>query len=319
MALTLQEIISAFLFMFIVSTIYLKEAHLILKAIVYKIIGREAKTLLLSKRAIILHILSLVGILCFVYSYFIEPYWLQVNVVDIYTDKLKSTSLTIAQISDLHCDLKVRNENKLPGIINSFKPDIIVFTGDAINDSRALPLFKKTLSSLNASIGKFAVRGNFDVFIWWNLNLFNNTGFKVLRQDSVRLSKGADIFYIAGLSRLHPENYPLALANIPASAYSIFLYHTPALIEHVSAKAIDLYLTGHTHGGQVALPFYGALVTLSKHGKKYESGLYRVGHTILYVNRGIGMEGGIAPRVRFLARPEITVFRIHPLAQKRKK
>jgi predicted MPP superfamily phosphohydrolase len=75
---------------------------------------------------------------------------------------------------------------------------------------------------------------------------------------------------------------------------------------------VDLYLCGHTHGGQVALPLYGALVTLSKFGKKYESGMYTVGDTILYVNRGIGMEGGLTPKVRFLARPEITVFDIVP-------
>ena len=54
---------------------------------------------------------------------------------------------------------------------------------------------------------------------------------------------------------------------------------------------MDLYCAGHIHGGQIALPFYGALVTLSKYGKRFEAGLYRVGETWLYVNRGIGMEG----------------------------
>jgi predicted MPP superfamily phosphohydrolase len=62
----------------------------------------------------------------------------------------------------------------------------------------------------------------------------------------------------------------------------------------------------------VALPAYGALVTLSKFGKKYESGLHREGATWLYVTRGLGMEGGPAPRVRFFARPEITVIELAP-------
>ena len=62
----------------------------------------------------------------------------------------------------------------------------------------------------------------------------------------------------------------------------------------------------------MALPIYGALVTFSKYGKKYESGLYELNNTILYVNRGIGMKGSTARRVRFLARPEITVFDIKP-------
>ena len=64
--------------------------------------------------------------------------------------------------------------------------------------------------------------------------------------------------------------------------------------------------------GQIALPFYGAMVTLSRHGKRFECGLHRVDSTYLYVNRGIGMEGGRAPRVRFLARPEITVIELAP-------
>ena len=60
------------------------------------------------------------------------------------------------------------------------------------------------------------------------------------------------------------------------------------------------------------MPFYGALVTLSRFGKRFESGLHRVGSTALYVNRGIGMEGGNAPRVRFMARPEITILEVAP-------
>jgi len=90
------------------------------------------------------------------------------------------------------------------------------------------------------------------------------------------------------------------------------LYHYPDAIEEAAQHRIDLYCAGHTHGGQVALPFYGAIITLSKFGKKYESGLRRLEDTWLYVNRGIGMEGGPAPRVRFCARPEITVIELSP-------
>jgi predicted MPP superfamily phosphohydrolase len=92
----------------------------------------------------------------------------------------------------------------------------------------------------------------------------------------------------------------------------VFLYHFSDLVESLKRVNVDLYLSGHTHGGQVALPFYGAIITLSKFGKKYESGMYRVGETILYVNRGIGLEPRPAPQIRFLARPEITVFDIGP-------
>ena len=105
--------------------------------------------------------------------------------------------------------------------------------------------------------------------------------------------------------------------------FSIFLHHYPDLVEDLAgqnarlaedgeSRRVDLYLAGHTHGGQIALPFYGAIITLSEFGKKYESGMYKVADIVLYVNRGIGMDGGPSPRARFFARPEITVFEIKP-------
>jgi len=75
----------------------------------------------------------------------------------------------------------------------------------------------------------------------------------------------------------------------------------------LSPLGVDLYLAGHTHGGQVRAPLYGAIVTFSEFGKRYEMGPYRVGGTMLYVNRGIGFEPEL-PRVRFLARPEVAVI-----------
>jgi predicted MPP superfamily phosphohydrolase len=92
----------------------------------------------------------------------------------------------------------------------------------------------------------------------------------------------------------------------------MFLYHFPSEIVAVSHYPVDLMLSGHTHGGQVCLPFYGAVITHSKTSKRYERGLYKLDQTWLYVNRGIGMDGGATPRIRFLARPEVTVIDIKP-------
>jgi predicted MPP superfamily phosphohydrolase len=75
---------------------------------------------------------------------------------------------------------------------------------------------------------------------------------------------------------------------------------------------VDLFCAGHVHGGQIAMPFYGALVTLSRYGKQYEAGLYKAGPMWLYVSRGVGMEGGAAPRVRFCSRPEVAVLEAVP-------
>jgi predicted MPP superfamily phosphohydrolase len=101
-------------------------------------------------------------------------------------------------------------------------------------------------------------------------------------------------------------------AQTPADAYQLLLYHTPDLAESLSGTGIDLYLAGHTHGGQIRLPFYGAVVTFSAYGKKYEMGRYTLDGTMLYVSRGLGMEGSGAPRARFLCPPEIVVVDIGP-------
>jgi predicted MPP superfamily phosphohydrolase len=76
----------------------------------------------------------------------------------------------------------------------------------------------------------------------------------------------------------------------------------------VQQYPIDLYLCGHTHGGQIRLPFYGAILTSACTGKQYEMGPYLEQETLLYISRGIGLEGLSAPRMRLLCRPEIILF-----------
>jgi hypothetical protein len=101
-------------------------------------------------------------------------------------------------------------------------------------------------------------------------------------------------------------------AAAPNNAPQILLYHSPELMPEASERAIDLYLCGHTHGGQVRLPGIGALLTSSQLGRRYVMGLYREGRTHLYVSRGLGLEGLSAPRVRFLSPPEMTLVTIKP-------
>jgi hypothetical protein len=92
--------------------------------------------------------------------------------------------------------------------------------------------------------------------------------------------------------------------------FTLLLYHTPDLMPAAVPAGIDLYVCGHTHGGQIRLPFYGAIVTSSVQGKRYEMGQYTEQATTLYVSRGIGMEGKGAPRMRFLCTPEVELFEL---------
>ncbi|MDD5073189.1 MAG: metallophosphoesterase [Candidatus Omnitrophica bacterium] len=308
----IREFVSLGVFLAFVLAVYIKEGQLISGLVLHKLRRKEGPSGFLSKPAIAVHILAAAGILCFLYGLLIEPHWIEVKRVEIESSKLSRASLRIVQLSDLHTDPKGTNEKKVIEAVNALKPDIIVFTGDAVNSPKALPVFKKTLKSLKANIGKYAVTGNFDYWFLRGLDLFGGTGFDPLDAKIERINKDGDIFFISGLNFEHGGYWFPLLKNVPRGYYSIFLYHKPDLIEDLKGVNVDLYLAGHTHGGQVALPFYGAIITLSKYGKRYEAGEYKVGNTVLYVNRGIGTEGKAGVRVRFMVRPEITVFDIRP-------
>jgi predicted MPP superfamily phosphohydrolase len=281
------------------------------KALRYRLGKSGHKCTLLSPKKIIMHILAVfwVGVL---YAYYIEPYRLEVTTVNIATNKLKHASLRIVQISDLHCGRTMRNEAKLISMINDIKPDIIVYLGDSLNSVAALPLLKETLTNLHAPLGKFAVRGNCDIGYAPQLDRFSGTGFAVLDADTVRLTKDGDSFYITGLSFGLMSSWPAIVHKIPSDGYSIFLSHASDIVDDFEKDNVDLYLAGHTHGGQIVLPLLGGIHTYrTMHDKTYEAGSYQVGKTRLYVTRGIGMARNIPP-LRFYCRPEITVLNIHP-------
>lgn len=257
----------------------------------------------------VIHGLAVTGVLCVLYGFFVEPYWPEVVTVRLETEKLEATSVRIVQISDLHCDPTARLEGRLAGLVNALEPDVIVFTGDALNSDAAHGLFVETLAAMEARLGKFAVRGNWDYS--FSGSLFEGTGFEELSLHAVRLEKDGEAFMVCGVAYLNGRVSQRALNQLAPETWNVLLHHTTALVPFLGDEPVDLYLSGHTHGGQIALPFYGALTTMSDHGKGYEAGLYQAGSMAVYVNRGIGM-GGIGPRVRFMARPEITVFDVYP-------
>ncbi|MBI2683599.1 MAG: metallophosphoesterase family protein [Acidobacteriales bacterium] len=259
--------------------------------------------------------LAALGAVCVAFGHYVEPYWLEVMPVRIATSKLPKGSqpIRIVEISDLHCDAKPRLEDRLAQVIAEQKPDLIVFAGDAVNDYEAIGRFQGLMRKLSAIAPTFVVRGNWDYFREVTA-IHKGTGVTELNGQAQRLNIRGQELVISGLGANSPDSVEYAFFAVPKEEFRIFVHHFPDRIQEVSGEGIDLYLAGHTHGGQVALPFYGALVTYSRYDKKYEAGLYHVGPTWLYVNRGIGMEGGRAPRVRFRARPEVTVIDLVPAA-----
>lgn len=315
MSLLPQEKLSLLVFMGLVLALYGAEVLILVRAICAIIRHRSPRRVLLSKPALVVHVLAAGGLACIAYGRFIEPTRIEVRTMTVPTSKLTATSFRLVQISDLHCDRERRNEDAMVRIINSLQPDVVVATGDYLNDATALPRLKVTLSQIKAPLGAFAVTGNFEVNSWSDLDLFSETGFRLLARETVSVTKGSESINISGLGFERVGAWQELLTDLPDDRFNVFLYHMPDLIEDVAGSGVDLYLCGHTHGGQVALPFYGALITFSRFGKKYESGRYQVGETMLYVNRGLGLEPRPAPQVRFCARPEIAVFNIVPASQ----
>ena len=258
--------------------------------------------------------LAAAGIPCFAYGWLVEPYWPEVVHVRIEVPGLPAGTapIRIAQIADIHSDATERLEGRLPDLVAKEQPDLIVFTGDAINSRTGLPNFRRCLSRMAAIAPTYAVRGNWDSWYFADVDLFGGTGARELSAEAVPVRIRGAVLWLGGIAVDRESRLEEVLAMIPRGAAAVLLYHYPDLIEDVRGRGIDLYCASHTHGGQVAIPFYGALVTFSRFGKKYESGLFHEAGTTLYVNRGIGMEGGPAPRVRFWSRPEITVFDLVP-------
>jgi len=311
------------LFMCSVATVYVLAACALVRLALrrFGLLERPTRAVLFTERASLA--LAAVGLACFAYGNLVEPYWPEVTHVRVESAKLRGAArpLRLVHISDLHCDPEPRLEERLPDIIAAERPDLIVYTGDSINSPEGLPVLRKLLPRLAAIAPTFAVRGNWDTAFWGRRELFGGTGVVELRKEAARVDVAGATLWVAGAgfaSLPEPQSgtrggIETTLKDVPPGAFTIFLYHTPDEIEEAAATGrVDLYCAGHTHGGQVAMPVYGALVTLSKFGKRFESGLHRVGETWLYVTRGVGMEGGPAPRVRFLARPEVTVIELAP-------
>jgi uncharacterized protein len=258
-----------------------------------------------TRAAKIFAALALAGAACMLYGRFIEADWLSVTKIEVETDKLPAGArLRIVHLTDLHVLDRTRALDELPARVNALDADLLVFTGDSIATPESAPLFRELLSAIRARHGRFAVRGNHDVWYFKDVDLFGGGVAHELTANTA--TRAAGLFLCGAAYDREHEVADCLTKN--REGYRVAVFHTPDLVEDLEPLAPDLYLAGHTHGGQVRLPFFGAIITLSKFDKKYEMGRYTVGRTTLFVSRGVGVEPPPAPRVRFWCRPEIAVI-----------
>ncbi|HEX4141398.1 MAG TPA: metallophosphoesterase [Candidatus Methylacidiphilales bacterium] len=223
------------------------------------------------------------------------------------------TPLRLAVLGDLHFD-PVCDEAYLAhvvSLVNGLQPDLIAYTGDFVTSrlDRVRDL-TDILAGAQAPLGAYAIEGNHE--FWTNVAyiqamLDRHAGVRMLRNASLPLH-GEDNVYLTGLDSFSVgAPRPGVLDLTPPDARHLLLVHEPDSFPQLTDARIRLQISGHTHGGQVRLPFYGALV-LPKWGRDYQQGLYTADDgRQLYVNRGIGTLGY---HFRFNCRPEITLFEL---------
>lgn len=255
--------------------------------------------------------------LIFVYSYVIGPTTLSVSHTQLPTDAV-TRPVRIVQLSDIHMERTSLRDKRIPGLVAGLQPDMIVLTGDYLStsyltDPAAMENMRALAARLDAPLGVYAVQGTVD-----NqddmLTLFSGTRVQILHNQVAEVTQPDVRIDVLGISDQGRPRVTLAemAPQLRPGSLRLLLYHTPDLIALAADNDIDVYLAGHTHGGQIRLPLYGAIVTFSDFGKQFEMGRYQVGSTTLYVSRGLGLEGYSLPRVRFLAPPEIVVIDLLP-------
>ena len=267
-------------------------------------------------------VLQAAGSAAYIWGMAIEPQRLALTELDIVSPKLPAAAppIRLLHISDLHVERLTRRETRVLELIDAAQPDVIVITGDFLNlsynnDPESMAQVRGLLAKIHAPHGVFAVLGSPPVDLpEIAAEHFDGTEITLLRHDARTLDLGdGRRLTLLGMDCTHDMAYDQhqfsqLAAQIPADAgATVLLYHSPEMMPFVQNFDVDLYLCGHTHGGQVRVPGYGALITSAITGKRYEMGRYDENGTTLYVSRGIGLEGLSAPRLRLFCPPEMTL------------
>lgn len=254
------------------------------------------------------------------YGMLVEPRSFKVEQVHLKLRKLPKafSSIRIAQLSDIHMGgwMNLERFKEVARLLLAEKPHILLITGDFIighgfseSSRQAVNDLIEALSPLAKTVPTFAVLGNHD---YWTdakaiREMLSVSGITDLTNTTFAFSRDGASLHLCGVDDVWEGNVRLddVVAKLPDDSLAILLAHEPDFADtSAPTRKFHLQLSGHTHGGQIVLPFWGPPV-LPYLGWKYPSGLYKVGEMYQYTNRGIGM--GRIP-VRLNCPPEITIF-----------
>ncbi|HEY9639158.1 MAG TPA: metallophosphoesterase [Coleofasciculaceae cyanobacterium] len=281
---------------------------------------RSFKKLRSSQKALRTMVLGTIAIALilwggFFYAKKIEPNWIAIHYVPVEMPRLapEFQGYKIVQISDIHADPWMTQERmlRLVSRINALKPDAVAITGDFVTLHADVyePSLTAALQRLTPQDVTVGVLGNHDQ--WSSPEIIR----RMMKQSNIidlsnavtTIHRQGAMLHLAGVDDIWTKNdrLDLVLEQLPPQGAAILLAHEPdfASISAASGR-FDLQMSGHSHGGQVVIPFLGA-PKLPLYAKQYPSGRYQVKNMVHYTNRGVGMG---RPKVRFNCRPEITVF-----------
>ena len=262
---------------------------------------------------------GIIGTLFFLYTTYVSTAKVMVREYRIINQKIPTSfnGFKIVQLSDLHYGSTMLDEElkKVINLVNERKPDLVVFTGDLIDKNYKLtPKEQEKIISnfknIKATTGKYAILGDEDTEKI--ATIFNQSNFIILRDeyDLIYNSKDNPILLIGvNSTSKNPDidkafNYykePTHLSNI----YTISLIHEPDLAEDINYQS-DLILAGHSHNGNIRIPFAKKALFKVAGAKKYDQDYYHINNSELYVSSGLGTKSGI----RLFCRPSINFFRL---------
>ncbi len=262
------------------------------------------------------------GLVVCAYGNLVRRRWFRVREVDVPVHGLDPAfdGFRVAHLSDLHIGTSAPKSwgQRWARAASARAPDIAVVTGDLISSGTAFHGdVADVVGELRTKDGVFVSLGNHDYFGDTEplVARLRARGARVLRNDGVLLERAGKRLFLAALDDTWTERDDLdrALASRPEGVPVMLLSHDPECFRQAAAKDVALTLAGHTHGGQIALPFLARWVSFSRLTHHFSLGLYRIGRSTLYVHPGLGTTGppmrlGVAPAVVILrlrvARPE---------------
>lgn len=253
------------------------------------------------------------GLLVSAWAIWVERRFVQIRRLDVEIADLPAEleGYTVAQLSDLHVgsfDPKAR-ALEWAQLSNALQPDLAVVTGDLVTSGDGFYRdAADAIAALRAKDGVFVTMGNHDLHSNDELaRLISERGPTVLRNDSRTVRRGNAELVIAGMDARHadPADVKRTLRGQPEGAPVVLLSHYPTSFDAAVEAGADLVLTGHTHGGQLGIPFLSQRFNFARLTNQRSRGPVYSGKTMMYVNAGLGTTG---PPMRLAVPPEIALF-----------